>query len=131
MPIDKNNKQQLQAYELINTTNSSFFLTGKAGTGKTTFLQTVQKEIDKNFIVLAPTGIAAMLAGGETIHSFFGLPLQICTPKTMGNINRSKISIIKRVDTIIIDEVSMVRCDIIDAIDYMFDPKTEKEKKKI
>ena len=118
MPIDKNNKQQLQAYELINTTNSSFFLTGKAGTGKTTFLQTVQKEIDKNFIVLAPTGIAAMLADGETIHSFFGLPLQICTPKTMGNINRSKISIIKRVDTIIIDEVSMVRCDIIDAIDY-------------
>ena len=118
MSIDKNNKQQLQAYELINTTNSSFFLTGKAGTGKTTFLQTIQKEIDKNFIVLAPTGIAAMLAGGETIHSFFGLPLQICTPKTLGNINRSKISIIKKVDTIIIDEVSMVRCDIIDAIDY-------------
>ena len=70
MSIDKTNKQQLQAYELIETTNSSFFLTGKAGTGKTTFLQTVQKEIDKNFIVLAPTGIAAMLAGGETIHSF-------------------------------------------------------------
>lgn len=118
MSIDKTNKQQLQAYELIETTNSSFFLTGKAGTGKTTFLQTVQKEIDKNFIVLAPTGIAAMLAGGETIHSFFGLPLQICTPKTIGNINRSKISIIKKVDTIIIDEVSMVRCDVIDAIDY-------------
>ena len=73
MSIDKTNKQQLQAYELIETTNSSFFLTGKAGTGKTTFLQTVQKEIDKNFIVLAPTGIAAMLAGGETIHSFFWL----------------------------------------------------------
>lgn len=118
MSIDKTNKQQLQAYELIETTNSSFFLTGKAGTGKTTFLQTVQKEIDKNFIVLAPTGIAAMLAGGETIHSFFGLPLQICTPKTMGNVNRSKIAIIKKVDTIIIDEVSMVRCDVIDAIDY-------------
>lgn len=118
MSIDKTNKQQLQAYELIETTNSSFFLTGKAGTGKTTFLQTVQKEIDKNFIVLAPTGIAVMLAGGETIHSFFGLPLQICTPKTIGNVNRSKISIIKKVDTIIIDEVSMVRCDVIDAIDY-------------
>lgn len=118
MSIDKTNKQQLQAYELIETTNSSFFLTGKAGTGKTTFLQAVQKEIDKNFIVLAPTGIAAMLAGGETIHSFFGLPLQICTPKTMGNVNRSKIAIIKKVDTIIIDEVSMVRCDVIDAIDY-------------
>ena len=118
MSIDKTNKQQLQAYELIETTNSSFFLTGKAGTGKTTFLQTVQKEIDKNFIVLAPTGIAAMLASGETIHSFFGLPLQICTPKTMGNVNRSKIAIIKKVDTIIIDEVSMVRCDVIDAIDY-------------
>ena len=118
MDIDQNNKQQLQAYQLIETTGSSFFLTGKAGTGKTTFLKTVQKEINKNFIVLAPTGIAAMLVGGETIHSFFGLPLQICTPKTVGNINSSKIHIIRKVDTIIIDEISMVRCDIIDAIDY-------------
>ena len=84
MPIDKNNKQQLQAYELINTTNSSFFLTGKAGTGKTTFLQTVQKEIDKNFIVLAPTGIAAMLAGGETILKQWGTSTDPKSPLSKG-----------------------------------------------
>lgn len=66
--------QQQQAYDLIEKTNTSFFLTGRAGTGKTTFLRRVQKEIDKNFIILAPTGIAAINAGGETIHSFFGFP---------------------------------------------------------
>lgn len=117
MTIDKDNRQQLQAYELLTKTSSSFFLTGKAGTGKTTFLRAVQEEGTKNYIVLAPTGIAAMLAGGETIHSFFGFPLEICTPGTLGTMNKSKISVIKKVDTIIIDEVSMVRCDIVDAID--------------
>lgn len=70
----ENTMQQQQAYDLIEKTNTSFFLTGRAGTGKTTFLRRVQKEIDKNFIILAPTGIAAINAGGETIHSFFGFP---------------------------------------------------------
>ena len=63
--------QQRQAYELISETNISFFLTGKAGSGKTTFLRNIQEEIQKQFIVLAPTGVAAIIAGGETIHSFF------------------------------------------------------------
>ena len=116
--INTNNMQQEKAYELIAHTNTSFFLTGKAGTGKTTFLKKVQEEVDKNFVVLAPTGIAAINAGGETIHSFFGLPTRVLTPLTIGNINSEKISIIRKVDTFIIDEVSMVRCDVVDAIDY-------------
>ena len=82
--IDKENKQQMLAYELIANTNSSFFLTGRAGTGKTTFLRNVQKMVDKQFITLAPTGVAAILAGGDTIHSFFGLPMDVCLPGTMG-----------------------------------------------
>ena len=116
--IDQENKQQLQAYDLIANTNSSFFLTGRAGTGKTTFLRNVQKMVGKQFITLAPTGVAAILAGGDTIHSFFGLPMDVCTPGTMGKMNEARILTLIHTDTIIIDEVSMVRCDIIDAIDY-------------
>ena len=116
--IDKENKQQVLAYELIANTNSSFFLTGRAGTGKTTFLRKVQKLVDKQFITLAPTGVAAILAGGDTIHSFFGLPMDVCYPGTMGKMNEARIQTLLHTDTIIIDEVSMVRCDIIDTIDY-------------
>ena len=118
MEIDKENKQQMQAYRLITETNSCFFLTGRAGTGKTTFLHNVQQVSDKEFITLAPTGVAAMLAGGDTIHSFFGLPMEVCTPGTCGKMNELRIMTLLHVDTIIIDEVSMVRCDVIDAIDY-------------
>ncbi|MBQ6050425.1 MAG: AAA family ATPase [Bacteroidaceae bacterium] len=116
--LDTQNKQQLLAYELIANTNSSFFLTGRAGTGKTTFLRKVQQLVDKQFITLAPTGVAAILAGGDTIHSFFGLPMDVCMPGTMGKMNEARILTLIHTDTIIIDEVSMVRCDIIDAIDY-------------
>lgn len=116
--IDSQNPQQVYAYELIAHTNCNFFLTGRAGTGKTTFLQNVLQLVDKNFVTLAPTGIAALLAGGQTIHSFFGLPLQVCEPNTVGRIDLERINMIKHADTFIIDEVSMVRCDIIDAIDY-------------
>lgn len=115
--IDNGNKQQMLAYDLVANTNSSFFLTGRAGTGKTTFLQNIQKIIDKEFITLAPTGVAAMLAGGETIHSFFGLPMEVCTPGTCGKMSKERILTLIHADTIIIDEVSMVRCDVIDAID--------------
>ena len=116
--IDIQNKQQVMAYELIANTDSSFFLTGRAGTGKTTFLRNVQKMVDKQFVTLAPTGVAAILAGGDTIHSFFGLPMDACIPGTMGKMSESRILTLIHADTIIIDEVSMVRCDIIDAIDY-------------
>lgn len=116
--IDKENREQLLAYDLIAHTNSSFFLTGRAGTGKTTFLHRVQQTVTKQFITLAPTGVAAILAGGETIHSFFGLPLETCEPGTCGKMNEAKILALVHADTIIIDEVSMVRCDIVDAVDF-------------
>lgn len=118
MNIDKDNREQQMAYELIANTNSSFFLTGRAGTGKTTFLQNIQKEVNKQFIVLAPTGVAAILAGGDTIHSFFGLPMEACFPGTCGKMSQARILSLVHADTIIIDEVSMVRCDVMDAIDY-------------
>lgn len=116
--IDSQNHEQQLAYELVANTNSSFFLTGRAGTGKTTFLHNVQKLVGKQFITLAPTGVAAILAGGDTIHSFFGLPMEVCTPGTCGNMNETRILTLLHADTIIIDEVSMVRCDVMDAIDY-------------
>ena len=116
--IDPHNHEQQLAYELVANTNSSFFLTGRAGTGKTTFLHNVQKLVGKQFITLAPTGVAAILAGGDTIHSFFGLPMEVCTPGTCGKMIEAKILTLLHADTIIIDEVSMVRCDIMDAIDY-------------
>lgn len=116
--IDETNREQQLAYELIANTNSSFFLTGRAGTGKTTFLQNVQKMVGKNFITLAPTGVAAILAGGDTIHSFFGLPMEACFPGTCGKMGQTKILSLVHADTIIIDEVSMVRSDVMDTIDY-------------
>ena len=109
--IDPLNHEQQLAYELVANTNSSFFLTGRAGSGKTTFLHNVQKLVGKQFITLAPTGVAAILAGGDTIHSFFGLPMEICTPGTCGKMNEAKILTLIHADSIIIDEVSMVKCE--------------------
>lgn len=116
--VDRTNVRQVQAFELVANTNQSFFLTGRAGTGKTTFLRNIQAMTDKQFIVVAPTGIAAIVAGGVTIHSFFGLDLQVQGPKDHGNhFSDDKLEIVEACDTIIIDEVSMVRCDIVDSID--------------
>lgn len=115
--IDKHNPAQMQALEIVRDTNASFFLTGRAGTGKTTFLHYIREHVDKQFIVVAPTGIAAIVAGGVTIHSMFGMPLTPITKDTQFQINEGKWHVLKRVDTIIVDEISMVRCDIIDGID--------------
>lgn len=115
--FDSTNNEQRAAYRMIERTNNSFFLAGRAGTGKTTFLKSVQEGIKKNFVVLAPTGQAAINAGGQTIHSFFGFSFGVLGPGEIGSMNRSKIALVRNLDTIIIDEVSMVRCDIIDAID--------------
>ena len=112
----ENNREMMQAYRLLRNTNTSFFLTGRAGTGKTTFVKNAQKEIHKNFIVLAPTGVAAINAGGMTIHSFFGFEPKVLTPYDRASVNRDNYKILRAADTIIIDEVSMVRCDVIDAI---------------
>lgn len=115
--FDNENIQQKMAFELVNNTNNSFFLTGRAGTGKTTFLKRIQEEVEKHFIVLAPTGVAAIIAGGETIHSFFGFPMEVIGASTQVQIHLKKQEALRMVDTIIIDEVSMVRCDLIDGID--------------
>lgn len=115
---DETNPRQKQAFELVKHTNQSFFLTGRAGTGKTTFLKKIQELTDKQFIVVAPTGIAAIVAGGVTIHSFFGLDLNVQGPEDHGkHFSEEKMEAVRVCDTIIIDEVSMVRCDIVDAID--------------
>lgn len=119
------NKEQQKAFELVKNTNSSLFITGKAGTGKTTFVMRIQEEIKKTFLVLAPTGIAALKVGGQTIHSVFRFPFDVITPETKlwedqtTNPNRYQKtkSLLRLVDTIIVDEVSMVRCDIVDAMD--------------
>ena len=115
--IDQHNPEQMQAFQIVHDTNASFFLTGRAGTGKTTFLHYIKENVDKQFIVVAPTGIAAIVAGGVTIHSMFGMPLTPITKDTQFQINEGQWQVLKRVDTIIIDEISMVRCDIIDGID--------------
>ena len=115
--IDDLNQEQVQALNLVENTNFSFFLTGRAGTGKTTFLKYIQENVNKNFVVVAPTGIAAIIAGGVTIHSFFGMPLDPITQQTEYQINDRKQTLLRHVDTIIVDEVSMVRCDIIDGMD--------------
>lgn len=115
--LKQDNPEQYNAYQMIANTQHSFFLTGKAGTGKTTFLKKVCKEVHKNFLLLAPTGLAAMNIGGQTIHSFFGFKLGILGPEETGILCGNKICMIQHIDTIIIDEVSMVRCDLIDAID--------------
>lgn len=115
--IDQANVEQQKAFELVANTNTSLFITGKAGTGKTTFIKGVQQLIKKNFLVLAPTGIAAMNVGGQTLHSFFGLPLVAMGPKNWPEVSENKRVVLKKTDTIIIDEASMVRCDWVDAID--------------
>ena len=115
--IDQENVEQQKAFDLVAYTNTSLFITGKAGTGKTTFIKGIQETVDKNFIVLAPTGIAAMNVGGQTIHSFFGLPFEAIGPDTEFEVSREKRDVLKHTDTIIIDEASMVRCDWVDGID--------------
>ena len=115
--FDKTNFEQQKAYDLVAYTNISLFITGKAGTGKTTFIKRIQKEINKNFLVLAPTGIAALNVGGQTMHSFFGFPLEIIGPSTHMEVSLEKRRILEKTDTIIVDEASMVRADMVDGMD--------------
>lgn len=132
-----------RAYDFIQYTNRNLFLTGKAGTGKTTFLHRIKKEALKRMVVVAPTGVAAINAGGVTIHSFFQLPFGPIIPSqtldsvlhsqtypssgksaadTSGKVfshkmNKSKIDIIRSLELLVIDEISMVRADLLDGID--------------
>lgn len=116
------NKQLELAYDFVQYTGQNIFLTGKAGTGKTTFLRSLKERSPKRMIVVAPTGVAAINAGGVTIHSFFQLSFapQVGTEREMTKdqrFNRDKINIIRSLDLLVIDEISMVRADVLDAID--------------
>ena len=125
--LDLNNKELQQALQVLQFTRHSLFLTGKAGTGKSTFLRYIASHTRKKHIVLAPTGIAAINAGGVTLHSFFKLPFHPLLPndvqysvrnlrKTL-KYNSEKIKILRELELVIIDEISMVRADVIDFID--------------
>lgn len=115
------NQELRTAWEFVENTGHSIFLTGKAGTGKTTFLKTVVEHSRKRPIVVAPTGVAAINANGVTIHSFFQLPLSPFVPgaKTQEryDFSKQKRQLIASVDLLIIDEISMVRADLLDAVD--------------
>lgn len=115
------NQELRNAWEFVENTGHSIFLTGKAGTGKTTFLKTVVERSRKRPIVVAPTGVAAINAGGVTIHSFFQLPLSPYVPGAKTDdrydFSKQKRQLIASIDLLIIDEISMVRADLLDAID--------------
>lgn len=125
--IDLDNKEFRNAWDLITKTNRSVFLTGKAGTGKSTFLRYVCDNTVKKYVVLAPTGIAAVNVGGMTLHSFFKIPLKPLLPddadfsakkiRSTLKYTKDKVKIIKELELVIIDEISMVRADIMDFID--------------
>lgn len=125
--IDLDNPEFQTAWDLIRHTHHSVFLTGKAGTGKSTFLRYICRHTKKNYVVLAPTGIAAVNVGGQTLHSFFKIPFKPLLPddpdfsvRRIRNTLRypaRKVKLIKQLDLIIIDEISMVRADMIDFVD--------------
>ena len=125
--IDLDNPELQKALQIIKYTHRSLFLTGKAGTGKSTFLRYIASTTKKKHIILAPTGIAAINAGGVTLHSFFKLPFHPLLPNDSRFSNRNikgtlkynneKKKLLQEVELIIIDEISMVRADIIDFID--------------
>ena len=120
----KNDEMNL-AWQFVKNTGTSIFLTGKAGTGKTTFLRALKDKLPKRMVVVAPTGIAAINANGVTIHSFFQLPFAPYVPnstfKTEGifRVSKEKQRILRTLDLLVIDEISMVRADLLDSVDMV------------
>jgi len=137
MQHDSTNTSFLLANELVNYTSRNIFLTGKAGTGKTTFLKYIRENSPKQMAVVAPTGVAAINAGGVTIHSFFQLPFSPFVPESRGftvngedannkhtllgrlRLNSERRKILQELELLVIDEISMVRADVLDAIDLV------------
>ncbi len=123
------------AWKFVTSTNVSVFLTGKAGTGKTTFLRTLRERTPKRMVVLAPTGVAAINAQGQTIHSFFQLSFGPIVPgmtfkdkQTYYRMSKDKKNLIRTLDLLVIDEISMVRCDVLDAVDQELRKYRDKNK---
>ena len=136
--LDLTNEEFNRAVEFVQHTNRLVYLTGKAGTGKTTFLKYIKTAVKKNTVILAPTGVAAINAGGQTIHSFFKIRPSVYMPGDKRlrtkysptdsdkstiydnfQYNKDKLSLIKGLELLIIDEVSMVRCDLLDVVDRL------------
>ena len=120
------NKELELAINFIEKTDRNLFVTGKAGTGKTTFLHKIKNESLKRMVIVAPTGVAAINAKGVTIHSFFQMPFGPVLPNQISNssnqqrkFSKTKIDIIKSLDIVVIDEISMVRADLLDGIDQV------------
>ena len=129
------NHEMNVAWRFVTSTNVSVFLTGKAGTGKTTFLRTLRERTPKRMVVLAPTGVAAINAQGQTIHSFFQLPFGPIVPGMMfkdrgtyNKMSKEKKGLIRTLDLLVIDEISMVRCDVLDAVDQELRKYRDKNK---
>lgn len=118
-PLQLNNEFQY-ALDLLEKTDKCLFLTGKAGTGKSTLLNLFKSTTRKKTVFLAPTGIAALHIGGQTIHSFFGFPPRILTEKEAKSkpLDKQKQKLFKALQVLVIDEISMVRADVFDAMDY-------------
>lgn len=135
--LDTSNRMFSLAADLVNLTSRNIFLTGKAGTGKTSFLRFIRETCTKKMVVVAPTGVAAINAGGVTIHSFFQLPFSPFIPGSRGfnnsdsevsdkhsllsrlKLNSERKKIIQELELLVIDEISMVRCDVLDSIDLV------------
>ena len=131
----ENNPELQLAWQFIENTGTHLFLTGKAGTGKTTFLRRLKEHTPKRMVILAPTGIAAINAGGVTIHSFFQLSFAPFVPETTFNssqthyrYSKEKRNIIRSMDLLVIDEISMVRADLLDAVDATLRRYRDREK---
>lgn len=114
------NKELMQARRIVERTGANLFLTGRAGTGKTTFLRQLVERSPKRIVVVAPTGVAAVNAGGVTIHSFFQLPLHPYVPGApvrVQQMRKPKLKLIRSIDLLVIDEISMVSADLLDEVD--------------
>lgn len=144
--LDRNNLEFNYTFELVNKTNRFIYLTGKAGTGKTTFLKYLRENTTKNMVVLASTGVAAVNAGGQTIHSFFHIKPSLYIPgdirlRTKADVDdedhstiynyfqypRWKLDIFRNLELLVIDEISMVRCDLLDVVDRILRVFRKKE----
>ncbi len=109
-------EENLNILNQLESTNDNFFITGKAGTGKTTLIKYFREQTEKKIVVLAPTGVSAINIGGQTIHSFFKFGINV-TPVSIKKATKAQADLYKKIDTIIIDEISMVRADLLDCVD--------------
>ena len=116
-----------RAFELMDQTGRCAFITGKAGTGKSTLLRYFRAKTQKNVAVLAPTGVAAINVEGQTIHSFLRLPPRFIQREDVRRLSRNR-RVIERLDTLVIDEASMVRADLMDAVDWALRLNRDKPK---